>query len=150
MISRILVAVDDSAAALAAAAVAVEIAAATGATVQALHVLGDGEVTEAWRCASCTGVPRAVAAEALLAHVARMASAAGVPVHTELGTGDAAPTVLDHARSWPADLVVLGRAACHGTGTPYIGHHTQHVLEFAEVPVLTVPPPQQGTKVPVP
>jgi nucleotide-binding universal stress UspA family protein len=49
--------------------------------------------------------------------------------------------VLDHARFWAADLVVLGRANRHAPGQPYIGHHTQRILEVAEVPVLTVPPP---------
>lgn len=45
------------------------------------------------------------------------------------------------ARALPADLVVLGSAGRRGPGQPYIGHHTQHILEFAEWPVLTVPAP---------
>ena len=131
MMQRILLAVDDSAASLAAARVAVEIAAATRATIHVLHVLADREFAEALRAAACTGVPRPAAAESLVAQMARMASIAGVPVHTEHAAGEPAQCVLDHARSWPADLVVIGRG----------NHHTQRILEFAEWPVLTVPPP---------
>jgi nucleotide-binding universal stress UspA family protein len=141
VIHRILLAVDDSAAALAAAHTATEVAVATGAELQVLHVLVNSEVALALRAAACTGIPRAAAAESLLAHVARLATAAGVPVHTEHTTGEPARCVLDHARSLHADLVVLGRASHLGPGEPYIGHHTQRILEFAEVPVLTVPPP---------
>jgi nucleotide-binding universal stress UspA family protein len=139
MIRRILLAVDDSEAAFAATRLAIEIAIATGATLHVLHVLVNSEVAAALRAAACTGVPRATAAESLLAHVAHLAADAGVPVHTEHTTGEPARCVVDHARSLPADLVVLGRASHRGTGQPYIGHHTQHILEFAEWPVLTVP-----------
>jgi nucleotide-binding universal stress UspA family protein len=142
MIRRILLAVDDSAASLAATCTAVEVAAATGATLHVLHVLVNSEVTMALRAAACTGVPRPAAAESLLAHVARLATELGVPVETEHATGEPARCVLDHARSWRADLVVLGRANRRGPGEPYIGHHTQHILEFSESPVLTVPSPE--------
>lgn len=141
MIRRILLAVDDSAASLAAARAAVEIAAATGATVHVLHVIANNELAAALRAAACTGVPQSAAAASLLAHMAGLATAAGVPVQTEHVAGEPARCVLDHARSWPADLVVLGRANRRGPGQPYVGHHTQHILEFAEWPVLTVPPP---------
>jgi nucleotide-binding universal stress UspA family protein len=140
MIKRILLAVDDSAASLAAAHTAIEIAAATGATLHVLHVLVNDEIAAALRAASCTGVPMSTTAESLLAHVARLATDAGVPVHTEHTTGEPARRVFDHARSWPADLVVIGRTDHLGPGQPYIGHHTQHILEFAEWPVLIVPP----------
>lgn len=145
MIHRILLAVYDSEAALAAAHTAVEIAAATGAELQVLHVLVNSEITAALRAAACTGIPRPTAAESLLTHVARLASDAGVPVRTEHVTGEPARCVLDHARSWPADLVVLGRTSHLGPGEPYIDHHSQRILEFAEIPVLTVPPPADST-----
>ena len=141
MISRILLAVDDSSAALAAARTAIEIAAATGATVRVLHVVANSELAAALRSAACTGVPRSGAATSLLAHMAGLAAAAGVTAQTEQVAGEPARCVLDHARSWQADLVVLGRANRRGPGQPYIGHHTQYILEFAEWPVLTVPPP---------
>jgi nucleotide-binding universal stress UspA family protein len=141
MIRHILLAVDDSAASLAAARVAVEIAAATGATVEALHVLEDGEVAAALRAAACTGMPSTAAAESLLARVSWLAADSGVSVRSELTTGEPARWVLDHARSWPADLVVLGRTSEHGVDMPAIGRHVRHVLEFAELPVLVVPAP---------
>lgn len=141
MIDRILLAVDDSAASLAAAHAAIEIAAATGATVKVLHVIANSELAAALRSAACTGLAQSAAATSLLAHMAGLAAEAGVTTQTEQTAGEPARCVLDRARSWQADLVVLGRANRCGPGQPYVGHHTQHILEFAEGPVLTVPPP---------
>lgn len=139
MIRHILLAVDDSAASLAAARAAVEIAAATGAHVHVLHVLVNSELAAA--LGPHDGDRRLTGADALLAHVSRLAAAAGVSVRTECAAGEPARCVLDRARALPADLVVLGSAGRRGPGQPYIGHHTQHILEFAEWPVLTVPAP---------
>ncbi len=139
MIRNILLAVDDSAASLAAARTAIEIAAATGATVHVLHVLANSELAAA--LGAHDGGRRVIGADALLTHMSRLATAAGVPVRTECAAGEPARCVLDRARALPADLVVLGRANRCGAGEPYIGHHTQHILEFAERPVLTVPAP---------
>jgi hypothetical protein len=50
------------------------------------------------------------------------------------------------ARFWPADLVVMGRSDRHGPSSPYLGGVTEHVLEFANCPVLVVPqtPPREA------
>ncbi|NKQ58863.1 universal stress protein [Amycolatopsis sp. K13G38] len=143
MIRRILLPVDDSAAALAATRTALELAAATGATVHALHVVADHMLGATLRASTSSDVDerRAAAADSLLAHVAKLAHDAGVTMTTEQATGEPARCILDRARTWRADLVVLGRADHRGPGQPYIGHHTQHILEFAEQPVLTVPRP---------
>jgi nucleotide-binding universal stress UspA family protein len=143
MISRVLVAVDDSPAALAAVRIAVRIAADQHAALRAVHVVADGEVTEVLRPAARARVAdrRADAGDALLAHVARLAEHGGVVVDPVLMLGEPARCVLEVARSWPADVVVLGRSGTHRTGEPYIGPETQRVLEFAEWPVLVVPAP---------
>lgn len=143
MISRILLAVDDSPAALAATATAVDLAAACGATLRAVTVVADHEVTELLRA---SGDRRTIqqrregAAGSVLRHVTRTADRSAVPVETSLLAGEPAPRILDEARTWSADLIVVGRAALSGPGQPYVGGQTRHVLEFADVPVMVVPP----------
>ncbi len=126
MIHRILVPVDDSASALAAARVAVDLAAALGAELHALMV------------AEASHDP-----DRVLRHVAAQARASGVPV-TTTGVRDATPpfeSALATAQTWRADLIVMGRSERRRGGRPYLGSQTEHLLEFAEIPVLVVPGP---------
>jgi len=145
VIRRVLVAVDDSPASLAAARLAVELAATWNASLRAVSVVGDHLVDE--RLAAVLGPPepeplarrRENAASAVLRHLARLAEQSGVPIETRQLDGEPAAVILDEARRWPADLVVLGRSDRHGAGEPYIGAQTRQVLEFADRPVLVVP-----------
>jgi nucleotide-binding universal stress UspA family protein len=56
--------------------------------------------------------------------------------------GTVATRVLEQARAWPADVVVLGRSREAGIGHPFIGSQARIVLELADVPVLVIPPPR--------
>ncbi len=143
MIKRVLLAIDDSPASLAAATLALELARTLHAELRVLHVVADGLLTEVIRPVARAEVAtrRDSAGEALLHHIARLAKSAGVPAETLLMLGEPARCVLDQARTWPADLVVLGRSHPHGAGAPYIGQETQRVLEFSDHPVLVVPAP---------
>jgi nucleotide-binding universal stress UspA family protein len=144
MITRILAAVDDSPAALTAARAAVDLAARLGARVRAVNVLRDGALGDTFEAVS--GDPRVrerrgVAAAAVLGHVAGLARRSGVEVETCQLHGDPARRILADARTWHADLVVIGRSEQERrAGAPYVGGETAHVLEFAEQPVLVVPP----------
>jgi len=143
MTSRLLVAVEDSATGLRTASVAVDLAADLGAALLAVHVLGDGDVVEALRSGrrDRTGVlaDRGVAAAGLLRHVAGLARGGGVPVETRQVEGHPAACILGAARTWGADIVVIGRSERSSGGPSYVGAQTRHVLEFADVPVLVVP-----------
>jgi nucleotide-binding universal stress UspA family protein len=129
MISRILLAANDSPAALAAGRVCIALATGCGATVRAVTV-GDG------------GPPGApdTAADPVLRHFARLAADAHITFDGVHRAGPVAPTILAEAASWKADLIVMGRSDPRLPGRPDIGHHTRHVLEFADAPVLVVPP----------
>ena len=145
MIGRILLAVDDTPDSVAAARVAVELAAALRATLRVVHVSTDHSLDAAVLEAGgqpAVAARRAEADAAILTRAAALAADAGVEAQTELLTGDTGPAVLDAARTWPADLVVLGKSARSATGEPYIGSRTRHILEFSEQPVLIVPPRQ--------
>lgn len=138
---RVLVAVADSPASLAAARAAVTLAARLGAQVRVVHVVADGVLLDTLTRAG-VGAPaerRETAGDALLRHVAELAERAGVPVTTVLLEGEVGSCVLDVAREWRADLVVLGRTTRRGAGDPFIGVEAQRVLEFSDAPVLVVP-----------
>lgn len=143
MIERILVAIDDTPDSLAAARVAIELATALHAELRAVHVEEDHGLQRAVQAASDRpGVDArlAEAGAAVLARVTALAAAGGLDVQVEVLRGEIAPAILQDARRWPADLVVLGKSSRSASGEPYIGARSRHVLEFAEQPVLVVPP----------
>ncbi len=148
MTARVLVAVEDSVTGLQTAAVAVDLAAALGGSLLAVHVLGDGHVEAALRAGrrdrGHVVEDRGASAAALLQHVAGLAGRAGVPVETRRLEGHPAPRILSVAREWGAGLVVIGRSERGSAGPHYVGAQTRHVLEFSDVPVLVVPQ-QAGT-----
>ena len=126
MITRILVAVDDSTPALAAARFAIELAGTLSAELVVVTV------DEAGRNSS-----------AILDHVSGLAATAEVAA-TTVALSDGRPPfeILLHAIDvHGADLAVMGRSDLRSTGRPYVGSQTEHLLEFTHVPVVVVPGP---------
>ncbi len=139
---RILVAVDDTAGALHAARVAVDLAVTVAAQVRFLHVLHDGELTRTLAGQHRNGTlreRRITAGASLLRHVGATAGEAGLTAETVVVEGHPAAVILAEAAAWRADVVVLGTSRRRTAGSPYIGDTARHVLEFSDVPVLTVP-----------
>jgi nucleotide-binding universal stress UspA family protein len=142
--ARILVAVDDSPAALAGARLAVELARHSGAELRFVHVLVDGELRRALGTVHHDGTldeRRAREAQLLLRHVEALAVRGGVPAEGVCVAGEPGPVLLDEARDWHADLLVAGRAAVARPGTAYVGAVTRQLLELSDLPILVVPPP---------
>lgn len=135
MIERILVAVNDSPAALAAFRSALDLASRYGALVRALHVLNETGASASR--ARATGLGRDPVP--LLRHLIALADKAGFRIEAVELHGEPAHRILEQARSWPADLVVIGRSNQQGAGGPWVGKETRMVLEFADQPVLVVP-----------
>jgi len=118
-----MLAVDDTPDSVAAARVAVELVAALRPTLRIVHVSTDHNLDAAVLEAGgqpAVAARRAEADAAIVARAATLATAAGVDAQTELLTGDIGPAVLDAARQWPANLVVLGKSARSATGEPYL------------------------------
>lgn len=135
MLNRILVAVDDSAPALAAARLAIELGHAPSTELNFVTV------TEADHDP-----------DVILSHIASLAADAGLhPTFTAIRDGEHPfEMLLDAARDWGADLVVMGRSDKRRPGAPYVGSQTEHLLEFTDIPVLVVPdrpPPTTAAKV---
>jgi nucleotide-binding universal stress UspA family protein len=139
---RVLVAVDDSPAALNAVEVALDAAVNWGSSVRVVTVteatdlgrrLGDPE------SGSGIEIRIADAARSLLDHVDQLARERGLAVQTEHLGGEPFRAILDSARGWQASLIVMGRSDRAGPASPYLGSEVEHVLEFSEIPVLVVP-----------
>ena len=142
MFGKVLVAVDDSPAALAAVRAAVDIAARTGAHLRFVHVTSDCAIVRALASMgrdSELATRRNKAAESLLQHVGAEAERAGVRAEMTHLEGDPAALLLTEASNWGADLLVIGRSDVRGTGRPYVGAVTRKVLELVDTPVLVVP-----------
>jgi nucleotide-binding universal stress UspA family protein len=139
---RILLAVNDSPAGLAAARAAIHFAKQSGGQVRAVHVLGEAGARDGPR----RGAPRvevdhrpAGDSASVLGYVTGLAERAGVAVDVLTLRGQPARSILDQASTWQADVIVLGRSGVRHVGQPFVGSQVLHVLEFAEVPVVVVP-----------
>lgn len=136
MMERVLFAVDDSVESLAAARYGARLAAGWNAAVRILTAVPESPPE--------TNAVRGTGAERLVEHVVREVRAAGVAVEKSdavVRPGEAFRCILEEARAWRADLIVM--AVSHRTGlrSPYVGSQTEHVLEFSTCPILVVPGP---------
>jgi nucleotide-binding universal stress UspA family protein len=127
MMDRVMVAVDDSGPALAAAEFAIQMAVDRAVELKFVTVSEPGRDSDA-----------------LLRHVEAMATRAGIAASTTVcDDGHPFDALLDVAARWEADLIVMGRSDMRRPGTRYVGSQTEHLLEFTDIPVLVVPWPGQ-------
>jgi nucleotide-binding universal stress UspA family protein len=74
---------------------------------------------------------------------------AGVKTDVLVGEGNTARKILEHARSRPVDLIVMGTHGLGGFERFMLGSVTEKVLRKATCPVMTVPPAvETAAKVP--
>lgn len=76
--------------------------------------------------------------------LAAPATAAGVAVRFGVYEGRVVAGIVERARTWPADLVVMGTHGRGGFERWVLGSVAEKVLRRAPCPVLTVPPPVDG------
>jgi nucleotide-binding universal stress UspA family protein len=144
---RILVAVDGSPPAMAAARMAFDLAGRTGGTVRLLGVVGD-EHTGA-PIDRVAAVPDAAAdrresdLRSAVDYTVNIGQSLGVEVESTIRTtahsGEAFEEILSEADDWHATWIFMGRTSAHGPGRVLLGSQTEHVLEFSPVPVVVVP-----------
>jgi nucleotide-binding universal stress UspA family protein len=149
MYGKILVAVDGTSASSAALAAAVELARPLGAALRLVHVVdmpsghlnamqgrvsGDLEESrQAWHRAG----------QAILDQAVADAGQRGCPAETDLiATDGAHPSerIVEAARRWRADLIVVGTHGRRGVGRLLLGSVAEAVGRTAPVPVLLVRP----------
>jgi nucleotide-binding universal stress UspA family protein len=138
MTRTLLIAVHDSAAAFAAADVAMGLAARLGDSLHAVMV------TETDPGAATTPDEiRGSRAAPVFAHLAARAELAGIPLTTEEASGTVARVVLDRIEAVHAEFVVVAATDRPGSAIPQLGSHTLSILEFSPIPVLVVPAPSE-------
>jgi nucleotide-binding universal stress UspA family protein len=87
--------------------------------------------------------------QSALEQLAAPAREAGVPVRFGVYEGRVVAELLDRARGWPADILVMGTHGRGGFERWVLGSVTEKVLRKSPCPVLTVPPPAAGGLLPV-
>ena len=145
-VKRLLLCVDGSMAGMQAARLAVRLAVEGGGEIRAVCATAGDHVAET---IDAIGAPGESAAQrlhrsgaAILARVQELARPHGVPVEPVLRQGEPFVVILDEARRWHPDLLVIGRTGRRGPASTVLGSVTAHVLEFTEWPVVVVPIPQ--------
>jgi nucleotide-binding universal stress UspA family protein len=144
-LSRLLVPVDFSDCSLDALEYALLFARRAGASIRLLHVLEP----------VCYGLdftlPHATKSERLreqmnkrLSDLAVAISDSGVTAHVQLRGGLPSDSILDSARTEPADLIVMGTHGRRGLSHALSGSVAEAVLRKATCPVLTVRSPKFG------
>lgn len=136
---QILIAVDDSEFAVQAADIGIELAKSLKAKIGFIHVfnpaVGPGTT---WSVPADTLAEMSERqAKVLLARFReRVAARSKVPEFLE--SGHPAAKIVDVAKNWPADLIVMGSHGRGKIGGLVLGSVSQEVLSHAPCPVLVV------------
>lgn len=139
MFEHVLIPVDGSEPASAAARFGMDLAAEHDATVHVLYVVepvpmgegGTGQVIESMQ----------EAGESIVSETAEQAEERGLTVVTTVNTGTAKREILDYAERNDIDLVVIGTHGRTGIGRYLLGSVTESVVRLSDIPVLTVQSP---------
>ena len=145
MYQRILVPIDGSNVSRLGLDRAIATARLAGAKIRVLHVLDDlvfATGFESSRTYFRDVLPhRRIEAQRLLDEALAQVAAAGIAADTvvmECFGCRTADVILDAARSWPADLIVIGTHGRRGASRWFFGSDAEEVLRGAPVPVLMV------------
>lgn len=147
-VTTVLVAINDSPAAFAAAEAAIAFATQLGANLHVVTIVDPtsnpigNHQTDIARLA----VQREAEADSILTHVVALGAKTGLAATSSRRTGTVAAEILNEARAVGADMIVMASVDRPGHAIPKVGSHTMRVLEFATVPVLVVPGPQGSTR----
>jgi nucleotide-binding universal stress UspA family protein len=150
MYQRILVPVDGSPTSNRGLDEALRIAALTKGQLRLMHVIDElslaGSMGAYAAYSDWINVLRANGAE-LIQQAEAKAKAAGIAADTVLHDNFAGPVhdlVIQEARTWPADLIVIGTHGRRGLPRMVLGSSAEKILREAPVPVLLVRQPEAG------
>jgi nucleotide-binding universal stress UspA family protein len=144
-VRRVLLCMDGSPAALAAARLAIGLADEWHVPVRAISVIRDSGIAARLDLVEAGRLPPAEqraanSALGVLGHVADLAREHRVELETVLLTGEPSEMILREAADYRPDLIAIGRLGRRGP-RPAVGSVTEQLLEFTEWPVLVVPAP---------
>ena len=143
MYTNILLAIDGSPTSDRALQEALRLAADQGARLRLVHVVENAQVWNIEAFVDTSTLQQALrqAGELILARARSACNAAGIEVecvlHESLGER-VAKSIVDEARNWPADLVVIGTHGRGGIDHLLFGSVAEHVIRATPVPLLLV------------
>ena len=142
MYQKLLVPVDGSPTATRGLDEAIRVARLSGGRIRVVHVLDQVQLASGLEfcTADVLGVLQEAGAEIVGAAKARV-EASGVPVEAHLSetlAGTVADVVVEQARQWGADLIVIGTHGRRGVRRLMIGSDAERIVRMASVPVLLV------------
>jgi nucleotide-binding universal stress UspA family protein len=106
------------------------------AKIKLLHVIDDFGISAAINRAQLRGIEDQQ--EALEAYQTDMQSDLNALGEGEVLQGQAAPIILEQARVWGADLIVMGTHGRHGLEHLILGSVAEQVIRTSQLPVLTL------------
>ena len=147
MYHRILVPIDGSPASLRGLDEAIRLAELTGAFLRLVHVVDELKYVTGFE--RFAGGPDLIllmeeAGEQILQQGRERAEHAGIRTETLLFTsvsGRLCDFVIEQAKAWNADLIVMGAHGRRGAGRVPLGGGAEEILRLATVPVLLVRSP---------
>lgn len=148
MYRKVLVPVDGSPASMRGLDEALKLAKKTGAEVRLIHVVDEFVLSSAYApVANISDIFASLkkAGEALLAKAEGHANEAGVQVKTllvEAIGGRAADQIVQAAREFAADLIVMGTHGRRGIRRIVMGSDAELVVRNADIPVMLVRAPE--------
>ena len=144
MYRKILVPVDGSPASMLGLKEAIKLAVASKATLRLVHVVNEFIFDPSYASAqSCEALLESfrTGGQRILVQSQATVREAGVECHSELIEtvgGRVSELILTAAKTWPADLIVMGTHGRRGIGRLVLGSDAELVLRSAPVPVLLV------------
>jgi nucleotide-binding universal stress UspA family protein len=144
MYKRILVPVDGSAASTRGLREAIKLAKAQHAALRLVHVVDELLLDPSYGTAANYQIffeAVRTSGKALLKQMASIVRETGIEPQTELLEtigGRAADLIIESARKWPADLIVMGTHGRRGIRRLLLGSDAELVLHSAPVPVLMI------------
>jgi len=149
MYQRILVPVDGSTTSTLGVDEAIKLAKLTGASLRLIHVVDALTMTTGlvpYAYYSGEVPPRAKeVGEQILEQARTRVAASGVKVDTFLFDSllpRVSETVIEQAKAWNADLIVIGTHGRRGVGRVLLGSDAEQIVRMAPVPVLLVRAPE--------
>jgi len=138
---KLLVPVDGSATAMRGLDEAIRVARLSSGRIRVVHVLDQHFAAGLEFCsADVLGVLQQAGAEIVAGAKARV-EASGVPVEANVAetiSGTVADVVIEQARAWGADLIVIGTHGRRGVRRLMIGSDAEQIVRMASIPVLLV------------
>lgn len=143
MYRKILVPVDGSPTAALGLAEAIKLAKNQGATLRLIHVVNEFIMASPYEGFAAGQVIDALreGGKTLLQETAASVRSAGIEVDThceEAIGGQAGAHIVQNAKAWPADLIVMGTHGRRGIRRMVMGSDAEYVVRHTPVPILLV------------